>query len=96
MRPTNFLILSAFLILLAGCNGLPKFPVKEIREIDVKNGVCGIYKIEVTSNKPKYTWIKDVPLSECDGTLGFSPADYKRAENWGLNIRDDYTCKLKQ
>lgn len=97
MPLTNFLILSIFIIVLSACGNIPKFPVDELREIDVKNNVCGIWKLEVkSSGKPLKKWIKDLPLSACDGTIGFSPVNYKKAENWGLNIRDDYTCKLKE
>jgi hypothetical protein len=71
--------------------------VKQVLALDAQHGVCGVYSVTMpSSGKPKYTWVKDIPLSECDGMLGFSPVDYKRAENWGLNIRDDYTCKLKK
>ena len=88
-----FLILSAALI---GCAGLPKFPVKQVRMLDVQNQACGLYDMTPTSGKPKYTWVRDLSLRECDGSVCSSPVDYKKAEAWAINANQDYSCKLKE
>lgn len=95
MLKTRFLILSVFLI--ASCATLPKFPVKQVKIVDVRNGICATYSVEIpSSGKPKYTLIAEEPLIKCDGVIALAPVDFKKAENYLLNLRDDYTCKLKE
>lgn len=94
MPKISFLILS---ISLVGCStGLPTPPVKEVRMLDVQNQVCGLYKVIQTSGKPKYEYIQDISLSQCDGSVCLSPVDYKKLESWVLNVREEYTCKRKE
>lgn len=90
-----FLITS--LLFISACDSMPKFPVKQVRMLDVDNGVCGLYDVTApSSGKPKYTWVRDISINECDGSVCLAPVDYKKAENYLLNLRDDYTCKLKK
>lgn len=89
-----FLIASLFLV---GCaTGLPTPPIKQVRMLDLTNSVCALYDITPTSGKPKYTLNKELPLKSCDGNVCLAPVDFKKMENWALNVRDDYTCKLKE
>lgn len=94
MLRTIFLTGSMFLV---GCaTGLPKPPVKQVRMLDVSNQVCGIYDVVPTAGKPRYDFVRDIPLQQCDGSVCLSPVDFKKTEAWALNIRDAYTCKLKE
>ena len=93
----KILILILSVLLAVGCSNIPAFPVKQVKMLDVQHGVCGLYDLSIpSSGKPKYTWVKDIPLRECDGSVCMSPVDYKKAEAWALNIKNDYTCKLKE
>lgn len=90
-----FLILS--ILVITACDTMPKFPVNQVRMLDVQRGVCGLYSVTVPkSGKPQYTYIKDIDIRECDGSVCLAPIDFKNAQNWILNVRDDYTCKLKK
>lgn len=92
--PKTLILTVSFLV---GCaTGLPTPPVKQVRMLDVSNQVCGIYTVVPTTGKPRYDYVRDIPLSQCDGSVCLSPVDFKKLEAWALNARNDYTCKLKQ
>lgn len=98
MQKMIFLILSvAIMAGCAGCaTGLPKPPVKQVRMLDVDHQVCGLYDVTPTTGRPRYDFVRDISMSECDGSVCLAPLDYKKMENWALNVRDNYTCKLKE
>lgn len=94
-----FLILS--ILFIVGCdkgNGLPEAPVKQFRGIDVEHNVCSLVsvKYDASTGKPKYTRVAELPLEQCDGTVGVSPTDFKKMEAWLINVNSEFTCKVRQ
>ena len=69
------------LLLLTSCTGLKPFPTKFIYEVDLKNGVCGQYKI-VDPEKLKFDHVADLPLSNCNGVFGFASDKVGLVFNW--------------
>lgn len=78
---TALLGTALLLISLTACQGAPKFPVKYVFETDTDNGVCGKYEI-VDAAALKFKWIEDMPLTSCNGVMGFATEDVSPVMVW--------------
>lgn len=85
------LILS--ILSLVGCQQLPKYPDHFIYDVDLDNKVCGEYKLN--KKKKTLTWVRDLPLSECNGNLSVKYADALRIKGWVIDVEKKWNevCK---
>lgn len=68
-------------LILSGCgDGAPKLNVKHVYEADLDFQVCGKYEINEKTRKLKH--IEDLPISECNGVMGFQPKDIPVFYDW--------------
>lgn len=74
-------------ILLSACSGLKPFPAKTLWEYDAKSKVCGEYEI-TDPEALRFRHIRDVPLSQCPTTFGFSAKDISAVLDWSRAARE--------
>ena len=72
----------ALALLSTSCGkSVPQFPAGYIYEVDVKNNVCGEYKI-IDYKKVLFEHTRDLPLSSCNGVFGFYPSNIAPVLGW--------------
>lgn len=58
------------MILSTGCACLKDYPDDHLYEVDLTHSVCGEYKV-VDKKNLKFEYVKDNPMSECEGVIGY-------------------------
>lgn len=91
MRNAKKLLMISLTVGISGCSCLQEFEKNhKLYEIDVKNNVCGEYKI-ISVRDDKYQWERDLPLSSCDGYFSLSPEGFNAARRCAKKTIDN--CK---
>jgi hypothetical protein len=77
----RIILLTISIILLPGCPQRDEVPVTHLYVIDYVHNVCSV---RVIQDKKTLTssWVKDVPLSECDGNVSLTMDEFLRLRNW--------------
>lgn len=86
--------LTALALSSVACNALPKFPTDRVWETDTEYAVCGEYRI-VDPKKMQVAFVRDWPLSKCNGNFGFSTKDAGRVFQWSRRAQEyvEKNCK---
>lgn len=79
---------------LPSCNTLPKFPTKNVFEVDLQNNVCGMYEI-TDFERLLFKHVKDLPIESCQGVFGFSANKIGPVMNWSRDVIQKYKDKCK-
>ena len=72
MLKTSFLV--SIVLLLAACE-----EVDFIYVVDTDNKVCSERKV-VDKQSLRSKWVRDLPLSSCDGFIAITPKDFVRLQ----------------
>lgn len=92
MQKTYLILTSVFL--LSACQIVPQYPDHLVYDIDLDNKVCGEYVI-VNKDALTFRWVRDLPLSSCNGNFALKPKDLSRIKNWSKDARKAIETKCK-
>lgn len=76
---------------LSACGSLPKFPVPTLKQPLVDKNVTHEYEYK----NDEWSHLKTHPLSYVNGMFCVTEQEYLDIRNWLVDIKDNYTCKLK-
>jgi hypothetical protein len=87
------LLLTVLIAFSVSCSKLPEYPLHFVYDIDTDAKVCGEYTLNRKTKE--LTWVRDLPLKQCNGHLAVRFQDALRIKGWVIDVESKWkeACK---